>query len=80
MYIIKTVIRIYLRYVYVHHVLMFVHVHATLLIVGTIIEGPSNVTYIPGKIPLPIDSELICNITDAFITWRVNAWYNLYTR
>ena len=37
---------------------------------GIVIEGPSNVTYIPGQTPLPI--ELICNITGVFVTWRVN--------
>ena len=36
---------------------------------GIIIEGPSNVTYIPGRTPLPI--ELTCNIT-GFPSWRVN--------
>lgn len=38
-------------------------------VVGIIYEGPSNVTYIPGRTPLPI--ELICNIT-GFPSWRVN--------
>ena len=37
---------------------------------GNVIEGPSNVTYIPGQTLLPI--ELICNITGIFVTWRVN--------
>ena len=37
---------------------------------GIVIEDPSNVTYIPGQTPLPI--ELICNITGAFVAWRVN--------
>ena len=36
---------------------------------GTIIEGPSNVTYLPGLTPLPI--ELTCNVTGVAI-WRVN--------
>ena len=36
---------------------------------GTIIEGPSNVTYLPGVTPLPI--KLICNVT-GFTLWRVN--------
>ena len=36
---------------------------------GPIIEGPSNVTYIPGLTPLPI--ELICNVTGG-VTWIVN--------
>ena len=38
-------------------------------VLGTIVEGPSNVTYIPGLTPLPI--ELICNCTGA-ILWRIN--------
>ena len=36
---------------------------------GTIIEGPSNVTYLPGLTPLPI--ELTCNVT-GLASWRVN--------
>ena len=36
---------------------------------GTVIEGPSNVTYLPGLTPLPI--ELTCNVT-GFTIWRVN--------
>ena len=36
---------------------------------GIIIEGPSNVTYLPGLTPLPI--ELTCNVT-GFVIWRVN--------
>ena len=40
--------------------------------VGTIIEGPSNVTYLPGLTPLPI--ELTCNITGVAV-WRVNGSY-----
>ena len=36
---------------------------------GTIIEGPSNVTYLPGVTPLPI--ELTCNVTGSTL-WRVN--------
>ena len=36
---------------------------------GTPIEGPSNVTYLPGLTPLPI--ELTCNVTGV-ISWRVN--------
>ena len=36
---------------------------------GTIVEGPSNVTYIPGLTPLPI--ELICNCTGVAL-WSVN--------
>ena len=36
---------------------------------GTIAEGPSNVTYLSGVTPLPI--ELICNATEV-PSWRVN--------
>ena len=36
---------------------------------GTIIEGPRNVTYLPGLSPLPI--ELICNVTGGTL-WIVN--------
>ena len=36
---------------------------------GTVIEGPSNVTYLPGLTPLPI--ELTCNVTGT-AAWRVN--------
>ena len=35
---------------------------------GIVIEGPSNVTYLPGVTPLPI--ELTCNVTVP--TWSVN--------
>ena len=46
------------------------YVLATLLLyIGIVIEGPSNVTYIPGQTPLPI--ELICNVT-GFPTWIVD--------
>ena len=38
--------------------------------IGTIIEGPSNVTYLPGVTPLPI--ELTCSIAGMVIGWRVN--------
>ena len=39
-------------------------------IIGTtIIEGPSNVTHLPGVTPLPI--ELTCNVTGVAL-WRVN--------
>ena len=38
-------------------------------VLGTIVEGPSNVTYIPGLTPLPI--ELICNGT-GFLYWQVD--------
>ena len=40
-----------------------------LYIDATIIEGPSDVTYIPGLTPLPI--ELTCNVT-GFPVWRIN--------
>ena len=36
---------------------------------GTVIKGPSNVTYLPGLTPLPI--ELTCNVTGVTI-WIVN--------
>ena len=36
---------------------------------GAIIEGPSNVTYLPGVTPLPI--ELTCNVSGT-AAWRVN--------
>ena len=39
------------------------------ILTGTIIEGPSNITYIPGLTPLPI--ELTCNATGLPI-WIVN--------
>ena len=37
--------------------------------IGSIVEGPSNVTYFAGVTPLPI--ELICNVTGV-PSWRVN--------
>ena len=40
-----------------------------LLYTGTIIQGPSNVTYLPGLTPLPI--ELTCNVT-RLAAWRIN--------
>ena len=40
-----------------------------MLYTGTIIEGPNNVTYIPGLTQLPI--ELTCNVT-GFPSWSVN--------
>ena len=40
-----------------------------LLYTGTIIQAPSNVTYLPGLTPLPI--ELTCNVTGV-AAWRVN--------
>ena len=36
---------------------------------GIVIEGPSNVTYLPGLTTLPI--ELTCNVTGV-AAWRVN--------
>ena len=36
---------------------------------ASLIEGPSNVTYLPGLTPLPI--ELTCNVT-AVPAWNVN--------
>ena len=36
---------------------------------GIIFEGPSDVTYIPGLTPLPI--ELTCNVSGIAL-WRVN--------
>ena len=45
--------------------LCFTHLHTT-----GITQGPSNVSYIPGQTPLPI--ELTCTITGDFVTWRVN--------
>ena len=43
---------------------------------GTVIEGPSNVTYLPGLTPLPI--ELTCNVTGSTV-WRVNGTDYLVT-
>ena len=37
--------------------------------VGAIIEGPSNITYLPDLTPLPI--ELTCNVAET-VVWRVN--------
>ena len=45
---------------------MYIHTYTN---TGTIIEGPSNVTYFPGLTPLPI--ELTCNVTGV-AAWRVN--------
>ena len=36
---------------------------------GTVIEGPSSITYLPGLTPLPI--ELTCNVTGV-ASWRIN--------
>ena len=38
-------------------------------LIGNVIEGPSNITYLPGLTPLPI--ELTCNITGV-AAWGVN--------
>ena len=43
---------------------------------GTIIEGPSSVTYVPGFTQLPI--ELTCNVT-GFPSWRVNGTVYILT-
>ena len=40
--------------------------------VGIVIEGPSNVTFLPGVTPLPI--QLTCNVTGV-AAWRVNGAY-----
>ena len=37
---------------------------------GTPIEDPTNVTYLPGLTPLPI--ELTCNVVTGVPVWRVN--------
>ena len=39
---------------------------------GIVIEGPSNVTYLPGLTLLPI--ELTCSVTEV-AAWRVNGSY-----
>ena len=49
-------------------VLIYTWLHSVLAR-GTIVEGPSNVTYIPGLTPLPI--ELICNCT-GIVVWGIN--------
>ena len=41
-----------------------------MFLAGTIVEGPQNVTYLPGQTPLPI--ELTCNVTEGVVSWRVN--------
>ena len=40
---------------------------------GTVLEGPSNVTYFPGSTMLPI--ELICSVTGIPI-WRINGSFH----
>ena len=42
--------------------------------IGTTIQSPSNVTYLPGVTPLPI--ELTCDVT-AVVVWRVNSTNHL---
>ena len=46
---------------------MIIYIYTT---VGTTIQSPSNVTYLPGVTPLPI--ELTCDVT-APTAWRVNS-------
>ena len=46
------------------YVRTYIYVYA-----GTVIEGPSNVRYIPGLTPLPI--ELTCNVTGV-AAWRID--------
>ena len=48
----------------------------TIVYAGSIIEGLSDVTYLPGLTPLPI--ELTCNVTGVVTAWRVNG--TSYTR
>ena len=44
---------------------------------GTVIEGPSNVTYHPGITPLPI--EITCNVSIGTVKlWMINNSYWLY--
>ena len=40
-----------------------------MLYLDTVIEGPNNVTYVPGFTQLPI--ELTCNVT-GFPSWSIN--------
>ena len=60
----------YMCYIIVHilsaQFLCITYHHCT----GTVLEGPSNVTYLPGLTMLPI--ELICNVTGIPI-WRINS-------
>ena len=53
-------------------IFMYVYYNITihLLYAGNIIEGPSNVTYVPGLTPLPI--ELTCIVTGGSPLWIVN--------
>ena len=54
-------------------VLMYVHT-----CVGAVIEGPRNITYLPGVTPLPI--ELTCNITTGVAIWSVNGVFFTLSR
>ena len=44
--------------------------------IGTVVDVPSNVTYLPGQTALPI--ELVCNVTGTVTAWIVND--TAYTR
>ena len=61
-------IRTYVTYVCIrlHTCLMVQDVYY----IGTVIEGPSNITYVPGLTPLPI--ELTCSVTGV-ASWEVNS-------
>ena len=48
---------------------MYICMYSVTNYTGTIIKGPSNVTYLANLTPLPI--ELTCNVTGVAI-WRVN--------
>ena len=56
-------------YVYSYYAACMLNSEWCTLYVGAIIEGPSNITYLPGLTPLPI--ELTCNVTGV-AAWRVN--------
>ena len=51
------------------HTLQLLFTQLDAHIAGSIYQGPSNVTYIPGQTSLPI--ILICNVT-GFASWIVN--------
>ena len=58
--------------VYSIYVRIYIYTHFNIHVcchTDIIIEGPSDVTYIPGLTPLPI--ELTCNVTGLPL-WRVN--------
>ena len=69
-------------YVRIYNVILYVctvsYIHIYIYVTnctGNIIEGPSNVTYLPGLTSLPI--ELTCNITGV-AAWRIdNVTYTL---